>query len=105
MAAKYLDGQGFNDGTGFLLYGRHLRNNDASADQRPDTFCGESRSEGDWYLTNNPNSAYNRQWFSHMAAVEDYLDGLGYLDRFTITWPTNRRIKPTTTPSPGIRRS
>ncbi|MCB0124387.1 MAG: hypothetical protein KDE58_19155, partial [Caldilineaceae bacterium] len=81
-AAKYLDGQGFNDGTGFPSFmAATFRNNDASADQRPDTFCGESRSAGDWYTANNPTSAYNQQWFSYMAAVEKYLDALGYLDR------------------------
>ncbi|HRW09920.1 MAG TPA: DUF4091 domain-containing protein, partial [Caldilineaceae bacterium] len=81
-AAKYLDGQGFNDGTGFPSFmAATFRNNDASADQRPGTFCGESRSAGDWYTANNPTSAYNQQWFSYMAAVEKYLDALGYLDR------------------------
>jgi hypothetical protein len=81
-AAKYLGGQGFNDGTGFPSWmAATFRNNDASADQRPASFCGETRSADDWYTANNPNSAYNQQWFSYMAAIERYLDNLGYLDR------------------------
>lgn len=81
-AHKYLNGQGFNDGTGFPSFmAATFRNNDASADQRPASFCGESRSEGDWYGANNPNSPYNQQWFSYMGAIERYLNGLGYLDK------------------------
>lgn len=81
-ARKYLDGQGFNDGTGFPSFmAATFRNNDASADQRPTTFCGQTRTADDWYPANNPTSLYNQQWFSYMAALEHYLTDLGYLDR------------------------
>ena len=43
-ADKYLKGNGFNSGTGFPSFmAATFRNNDASADQRPATFCGETR--------------------------------------------------------------
>jgi hypothetical protein len=58
-----------------------FRNNDAAADQRPATFCGETRGAADWYPGNNANSPYNQQWFSYVAALQDYLKGLGYLDK------------------------
>jgi hypothetical protein len=80
-ANKYLNGSGFNDGTGFPSFmAITFQNNDASADQRPDTFCGETRTSGDWYTDDNPTSAYNQRWFTYMAAVQAYLDSLGYLD-------------------------
>lgn len=81
-ARKYLNGEGFNDGTGYPSFmAATFRTNDASADQRPDTFCGQSRSAADWYTANNPASPYNQQWFSYMGAVEQYLNTLGYLDK------------------------
>lgn len=57
-----------------------FRNNDASADQRPDSFCGQSRTSGDWYPNNNPNTAYNQKWFQYMTAMQNYLNSQGYLD-------------------------
>jgi len=89
-AERYLAGSGlmdgtytetFNQGTGFPSFmAATFQNNDASADQRPSTFCGQARSSGDWYTANNPGSAYNQKWFQYMTAMEGYLDGLGYLD-------------------------
>ncbi len=81
-AQKYLGGQDFNDGAGFPSFmAANFRNNDASADQRPNTFCGQSRSAGDWYGANNPNSPYNGQWFAYMGVIQNYLASLGYLDK------------------------
>lgn len=81
-ARKYLAGDGFNEGTGFPSFmALGFRNNDASADQRPTTFCGQTRSAADWYTGNNPTSTYNQQWFAYMKAVQDYLAALGYLDK------------------------
>lgn len=81
-ARKYLNGEGFNDGVGFPSFmAANFRNNDASADQRPNTFCGQSRSAADWYTANNPNSPYNQEWFAYMGAIQQYLTSLGYLDR------------------------
>ncbi|MEW5872714.1 MAG: DUF4091 domain-containing protein [Chloroflexota bacterium] len=89
-AARYLDGSGlmsgkyataFNGGTGFPSFmAATFQNNDASADQRPSTFCGLTRSSSDWYTANNPNTPYNQKWFQYMAAIQNYLSGLGYLD-------------------------
>ncbi len=90
-AARWLDGTGllggqlptpFNDGTGFPSFmAATFRNNDASADQRPDLFCGQTRTTGDWYAADNPTSPYNQEWFQYVAALEGYLSGLGLLDR------------------------
>lgn len=90
-AARYLQGSGlmsglfarsFNGGTGFPSFmSATFQNNDSSADQRPATFCGVTRTSGDWYVYDNPASAYNQQWFAYIKALQNYLDGLGYLDR------------------------
>ncbi len=81
-ASKYLDGRGFNGGTGFPSFmAVAFRNNDASADQRPDSFCGVARTQGDWYATDNPDSPYNRSWLAYMKALQDYLDDSGYLEK------------------------
>jgi len=90
-AARYLAGTGlmsgqytvpFNDGTGFSSFmAAGLQNNDASADQRPSIFCGQTRTSADWYTGNNPNSAYNQKWFQYMTAMQNYLSGLGYLNQ------------------------
>ena len=90
-AARYLDGTGtmngnfgsdFNNGTGFPSFmAATFQNNDASDDQRPDEFCGETRTASDWYTANNPNSNYNRKWFSYIAGLEDYLRAANYLDK------------------------
>ncbi len=89
-AERYLDGTGlmsgtflqpFNSGTGFPSFmAATFRNNDSSQDQRPDTFCGHTRTSADWYTANNPNSAYNSEWFEYMTALQTYLAGKGYLD-------------------------
>jgi hypothetical protein len=72
----------FNDGTGFPSFmAATFQNNDSSADQRPSTFCGLTRSSSDWYTAANPDSPYNKAWFSYMASVESYLSDKGYLDR------------------------
>lgn len=74
--------QAFNDGTGFPSFmTMTFQSNDASADQRPGTFCGYTRSSSDWYTGNNPNSPYNREWFAYMHAAQDYLNSLNYLDK------------------------
>ncbi len=90
-AARYLDGSGlmqgsfvdsFNGGTGFPSFmAMTFQNNDASADQRPDQFCGQTRSSSDWYAANNPNSPYNQQWFEYIAGIQSYLTATGYLDK------------------------
>ncbi|MCP4362154.1 MAG: DUF4091 domain-containing protein, partial [Chloroflexi bacterium] len=80
-ADKYLNGNGFNNGVGFPSFmAATFQNNDAAADQRPSTFCGQTRSASDWYMGNNPNSPYNQRWFTYMTALQNYLSGLGYLD-------------------------
>jgi hypothetical protein len=53
-------------------------NNDPSIDQRPSTFCGQTRSASDWLQ--NPTSAYNQAWFAYIAAIQNYLTSQGYLD-------------------------
>lgn len=90
-AERYLNGNGlmqstfaepFNEGTGFPSFmALTFRNNDASADQRPDSFCGHTRSSGDWYLANNPGTAYNQKWFSYITAIRDYLNSLNHLEK------------------------
>lgn len=90
-AARYLAGTGrmngtfsqdFNEGFGFPSFmAITFQTNDASVDQRPTSFCGQSRSSSDWYPANNPASAYNQKWFSYMTAAASYLQELGYLDK------------------------
>lgn len=90
-AGRYLDGAGlmngtftqpFNGGAGFPSFmAAGMRNNDASADQRPDAFCGLTRSASDWYTANNPTSAYNQKWFQYVTAMRNYLSANGYLPR------------------------
>ena len=90
-AARYLYGYGtmssifqqpFNNGGGFPSFmAITFINNDASADQRPTSFCNTVRTSGDWYVANNPDTTYNRKWFDYMADTEEYLDSLGYLDK------------------------
>ncbi len=90
-AKRYLDGSGlmggrytdpFNDGTGFPSFmAATFRNNDASQDQRPDTFCDIARDSGDWYAAAAPDTVYNQAWFRYMKAIQEYLRGLGYLDK------------------------
>lgn len=90
-AARYLDGSGlmsgtyavpFNQGTGFSTFmAATFLNNDASADQRPTTFCGSTRTSADWYTANNPNSTYNQKWWQYLTAMQNYLAGQGYLDQ------------------------
>jgi PKD repeat protein len=90
-ATRYLDGTGLMDGrflqafnktTGFPSFmAITFSTNDASADQRPSSFCGQTRSTSDWYTANKPNSAYNQKWFQYIAVTESYLSTLGYLDK------------------------
>ncbi|MBI9075278.1 MAG: DUF4091 domain-containing protein [Desulfatibacillum sp.] len=87
-AKKYLDGIGFedgelfNEGTGFPSFmAMTFQNNDSSADQRPDTFCGTTRTASDWYANADPDTAYNTKWFDYIHATQEYLRSLGYLDR------------------------
>ncbi|SEH07730.1 DUF4091 domain-containing protein [Candidatus Venteria ishoeyi] len=82
-ASVFLQGvDWFNSGTGFPEFmAATFRNNDASQDQRPDEFCGHSRSANDWYTANNPNTAYNQAWFAYIRALQNYLSGLGLLDK------------------------
>ncbi|MCP4699757.1 MAG: DUF4091 domain-containing protein [Gammaproteobacteria bacterium] len=79
-AMAFLDGNGFNEGTGFPSFmAATFGNNDSSADQRPSDFCGQTRSAADWVT--HPNTPYNQLWFRYMAGLQDYLAGLGYLDK------------------------
>lgn len=90
-AQRYLNGSGlmkgtfgqhFNKGTGFPSFmAATFQNNDPSKDQRPSTFCGETRTASDWYTADNPNSQYNTKWFDYMTAIGDYLSDNDYLDR------------------------
>ncbi|MFZ6028728.1 MAG: DUF4091 domain-containing protein [Chloroflexota bacterium] len=87
-AQRYLNGTGlmggqftqpFNGGVGFNTFmAAGFRYNDSSQDQRPDSFCGITRSASDWL--HNPTSAYNTAWFGYVTAMQNYLAGLGYLD-------------------------
>ncbi len=89
-AARFLAGNGlmqgifadlFNSGTGFPSFmAATFQNNDASADQRPSTFCGQTRSASDWYTGKNPSSPYNRKWFEYMGGLASYLGANGFLD-------------------------
>ena len=79
-ATKYIKGDGFNNGTGFPVFQAiSFRNNDASVDQRPDTFCTIPRGVSDWYTGNNPQSVYNKKWFSYLKSLQDYLGNHGLL--------------------------
>lgn len=90
-AKRYLDGSGlmrstflqeFNQGTGFPSFmALTFQNNDSSADQRPATFCEETKTASDWYTADNPDSPYNRRWFSYISDIESYLSERGYLDK------------------------
>ncbi|MCG8550546.1 MAG: DUF4091 domain-containing protein, partial [Desulfobacterales bacterium] len=74
--------QSFNNGIGFPSFiAATFRNNDASADQRPATFCGQTKSAVDWYTEDNPNTPYNEKWFQYITAIRTYLDATGYLDK------------------------
>lgn len=88
LAQRYVGGTGllngqfavpFNGGAGYNTFmAASFSNNDPSIDQRPSPFCGLTRSASDW-LT-NPTSAYNTAWFAYVTAMQNYLNGLGYLD-------------------------
>ncbi|NVN89710.1 MAG: DUF4091 domain-containing protein [Desulfuromonadales bacterium] len=90
-AERYLAGSGlmngtfsqlFNDGTGFPSFQvATFHDNDSSADQRPPSFCGQTRSSADWYTGNNPNSDYNKKWWQYITTVQNYLRDRGYLSR------------------------
>ena len=90
-AERYLDGTGlmqgrfsqsFNAGIGFPSFmAATFRNNDASADQRPSTFCGQTRSAADWYAGNDSNTPYNQKWFQYLTTIQNYLESMGYLDK------------------------
>lgn len=80
-ANKYLKGDGFNNGVGFPSFmAMTFKNNDASADQRPDKFCDISRSASDW-VGAAATTSYNKKWFQYVKAIQDYLSKLGYLDK------------------------
>ncbi len=89
LAQRYLDGSGllsgtftspFNTGTGFSTFmAAGISNNDSSLDQRPNPFCGLTRTASDWLA--NPTSAYNQAWFAYVTALQNYLSAHGYLDR------------------------
>jgi hypothetical protein len=88
LAQRYVAGTGllegqftqsFNGGVGFSTFmAASFAHNDPSQDQRPASFCGQTRSASDWLQ--NPTSAYNTAWFSYVTAMQNYLNGLGYLD-------------------------
>ncbi|MBE0699765.1 MAG: DUF4091 domain-containing protein, partial [Anaerolineaceae bacterium] len=87
-AQRYISGDGllkgqfntpFNGGTGFSAFmAASFANNDSSLDQRPNPFCGITRSASDW--RQNPTSTYNQAWFAYITAMQNYLSSLGYLD-------------------------
>ncbi len=89
LAERYLDGTGllngeftqpFNGGTGFPSFAAAgFAHNDPSADQRPNPFCGITRSASDWLQ--NPTSAYNTAWFAYVTAMRNYLSSHGDLDK------------------------
>jgi hypothetical protein len=88
LAQRYINGSGllkgqfstpFNGGSGFSAFmAAGFADNDSSLDQRPNPFCGISRSASDW--GQNPTSAYNQAWFAYITAMQNYLSSLGYLD-------------------------
>lgn len=90
-AERYLNGNGlmngtfttqFNDGKGFPSFqAMTFQNNDASADQRPSTFCSLTRSSTDWYTSNNPTSAYNQKWFQYITTIQNYLTSKGLINK------------------------
>lgn len=90
-AERYLAGTGlmqgkfsesFNAGTGFPSFmAATFQTNDPSTDQRPDSFCGITRTVSDWYTANNPNTPYNQKWFSYMTSLQNYLNATGHLDK------------------------
>jgi PKD repeat protein len=81
-ANQYLNGQKFNDGTGFPSFmAITFQNNDASADQRPPQFCNISKTDSDWYESNQPQSDYNNKWFAYISHLEQYLKEKQYLDK------------------------
>jgi len=81
-AEKYLKGKDFNNGTGFPSFmAATYRNNDASADQRPDNFCGVTKSSSDWYTAANPNTNYNTKWFNYVKAMQNYLSEKSLLNK------------------------
>lgn len=82
LANQYVNGQNFNNGTGFPSFmAMTFQNNDASADQRPLEFCNISRTDSDWYDSNQPNSDYNTRWFAYISHLEQYLSNQHYLDK------------------------
>ncbi|MFN7966458.1 MAG: DUF4091 domain-containing protein [Acidobacteriota bacterium] len=81
-AAKYIGGNGFNDGTGFPRF--RAANNSippASSDQRPNNFCSQSRSSLDWFVANNPGTPYNINWRTYVEGMRNYLAALGHLPK------------------------
>ncbi len=81
-AQDYLDGNNLRNGIGFSSFmAMTFQNNDASVDQRPSSFCSISRSAGDWYTGDSPNSPYNQAWFAYLNASCDYLQNLDYLEK------------------------
>ena len=81
-ANQFLNGQDFNDGTGFPSFmAMTFQNNDASSDQRPFEFCNSARTDTDWYESNQPQSDYNSKWFAYISHLEQYLEDQQYLDK------------------------
>lgn len=81
-ANTYLNGNHFNNGQGFPSFmAMTFQNNDASADQRPSTFCNIPRTSSDWYDSNQTESDYNRKWFSYISDTQKYLKENNYLDK------------------------
>jgi hypothetical protein len=81
-AKWYLDGDTLRNDVGFPSFmAATFTNNDASSDQRPPSFCGETRTSADWYTADNPNSPYNVKWSQYMQELQNYLNRLGYLDK------------------------
>ena len=86
-AARYLKGTGlmkgtytstFNEGTGFPSFmAMTFKTNDPSADQRPTSFYGVTRS-GEW---DKAGDAYNTKWFQYISSIESYLSQQTYLDK------------------------
>jgi hypothetical protein len=79
---KYIKGIGFNNGYGFPSFQAiTFKNNDASTDQRPPSFCGTQLSASDWYTGSNTQTGYNAAWFSYLKNIQDYLKERGLLNK------------------------
>jgi hypothetical protein len=81
-AANYLKGNNLRNLVGFPSFmAATFRNNDASEDQRPNSFCGQSRTSADWVSPAASSSPYNQKWFQYISELQNYLSATGYLSQ------------------------